>query len=269
MTFSGYDIIIEAGQSNAEGSGRGAVKEEYIPSEDILYLVQDFSLTEGIRNGVWNIELILTDTPPRVEIADIRRDEKGEIGDLALSFAAEYKRRGLLAEGRKLLIVRAGVGGTGFKKKQWGLSDVVYQRMLALIDHALALEGENNIVAFLWHQGEHDAFEGNTPDVFEGQLKALFTDVKQRYSVPEIPIVAGDFVREWKGENIGICAPIIEKIKKVVSEEGGEFVEASDLPSNNEMLSNGDNIHFCRESLRILGVRYFEAFLKIVTRKKF
>ena len=34
MTFSGYDIIIEAGQSNAEGSGRGAVKEEYIPSED-------------------------------------------------------------------------------------------------------------------------------------------------------------------------------------------------------------------------------------------
>ena len=33
-----YDIIIQGGQSNAEGSGIGPVKEKYLPSEDILYL---------------------------------------------------------------------------------------------------------------------------------------------------------------------------------------------------------------------------------------
>ena len=34
-TNQAYDIIIQAGQSNAEGCGRGPVSDEYIPDEDI------------------------------------------------------------------------------------------------------------------------------------------------------------------------------------------------------------------------------------------
>lgn len=33
-----HDIIIQGGQSNAEGSGLGPVEKEYIPSAQVLYL---------------------------------------------------------------------------------------------------------------------------------------------------------------------------------------------------------------------------------------
>ena len=87
--------------------------------------------------------------------------------------------------------------------------------------------------------------------------------------VPLIPFVSGDFVNEWKSENIESCAPIVEKIKKITASEGGIFVETSDLLSNNQATGNGDNIHFSRESLHILGIRYFDAFSKIIRKKGF
>ena len=86
--------------------------------------------------------------------------------------------------------------------------------------------------------------------------------------VPLIPFVSGDFVNEWKSENIESCAPIVEKIKKITASEGGIFVETSDLLSNNQATGNGDNIHFSRESLHILGIRYFDAFSKIIRKKR-
>ena len=60
----------------------------------------------------------------------------------------------------------------------------------------------NRVVAFLWHQGEHDAFEGNEPNIFEKQLFAMVTSARERYG--KMLFVAGDFVREWKHKNIAI-----------------------------------------------------------------
>ena len=258
-----YDIIILAGQSNAAGCGVGEVSKEYEEDEDILSLSRDFSVKEGIENNVWKFSLKYEDTPLTIDIARERIGNLGKVGDLSLSFSAEYKKSGLLKEGRKILIIRAGVGGTGFFKKQWTKDGVVYSKMIEMIDYALSLNKDNRIVAFLWHQGEHDAFEGNPPDIFESQLKELITDIKERYQTPSLPFISGDFVNEWKSANIESCAPIVEKIKAVTANENGVFIEASDLLSNNEKISNGDVIHFCRESLHILGKRYFDAYMKI------
>lgn len=258
-----YDIIIEAGQSNAQGYGRGDVTEEYIPDEDIHYLIQDFTVKEGISNGIWKLILNYQNKPLHIDIADERIDANGKIGDFALTFAKEYKKHGLLRQERKLLIIRAGVGGTGFKKRYWGPEDEVYLKMLEMIDYAISLNPKNKLVGFLWHQGEHDAFEGNDPNTFEHQLKTMIVSVKERYGVPNLPFVCGDFVSEWKNENIDICRPIVDKIKAVTKSEGGMFVETSDLLSNNQKTGNGDVIHFCRESLHILGKRYFQAYANL------
>jgi hypothetical protein len=258
-----YDIIIEAGQSNAQGCGKGPVTEEYEADGDIRYLVRDFDVSEGIKDGKWRIQLNYKDTPLRIEVADERCGIDGKVGDFALTFARAYKES-YLADGRKLMIIRAGVGGTGFKKKQWTPDGAVYLKMLEMIDFATALNENNRLVAFLWHQGEHDAFEGNHPDVFEDQLRFMINSVKERYNAPAIPFVSGDFVNEWKSENIESCAPIIERIRKITAEQGGMFVETSDLSSNNQVIANGDNIHFSRESLHILGKRYFDAFCEIM-----
>lgn len=164
-----------------------------------------------------------------------------------------------MKDGRKLLIVRAAVGGSGFKKGHWGLENILHKKMIELVNYALSLNPENKVVAFLWHQGEHDAFEGNTPEVYHKQLTEMVSDVRARYG--NMPFIAGDFVNEWKSKNIESCAPIIDVIRQVICEMGNAaFVETADLPSNNQKICNGDDIHFCRQSLHELGKRYFEAY---------
>ncbi len=265
-TNEAYDIIIQAGQSNAEGCGRGPVSEDYKPDSDIKYLYQKYKAEDKIVGDIWKISLEITDPAFYIATAQERCDTNGRIGDLSLTFCREYKKNGLLKQGRKLLVIRSAVGGTGFKKHHWGVKDELYLRMRDMIDYALSMNPENRIVAFLWHQGEHDAFEGLDPDTFKSQLSEMITDLKRAYGLPKLPFVCADFVNEWKSENIGICAPIVEKIKEVTAAEGGVFVETSDLLSNNQKIANGDGIHFCRESLHILGKRYFDAYKTIIDR---
>ena len=262
-----FDIIIEGGQSNASGSGWGEVENEYIPDEDILYLTIDKKTSEGIKDGIWSLFLEYSDNPLQISVAKECESDGKTIGDFALTFATSYKEK-YLTPGRKLLIIRAGVGGTGFMRKHWGVGDLVYEKMLLAIDYALSLNPENKLVAFLWHQGEHDAFEGNIPDVFAGQLTEMLSSVRERYNAPKLPFISADFVSEWKTQNIDICAPIVAKIKEVTAAADGEFIETSDLLSNNQKNGGGDVIHFCRDALHTLGRRYFSAYEKIVARTK-
>ena len=269
MTFTKekFDIVIQAGQSNSEGCGIGPLDEPvYSVDGDIMHLTPDFTVTVATVDGLENLFVTYLNKPFDISYANEHEKDGGTAADYSLTFAKEYKKAGYLKSGRKLLVIRAGVGGTGFMKKHWGMQDKVYLKMIEMIDYALSLNPENKLVAFLWHQGEHDAFEKNPPDTYEKQLEAMLNSVRNRYSVPTLPFVSADFVNEWKSKNIDICAPIIEKIKAVTKRAGGEFVETSDLPSNNQKIANGDDIHFCRQSIYELGRRYFTAFDKIMKR---
>lgn len=258
-----YDIIIQGGQSNAEGTGRGKVFKEYEPNDRIMYMTQDKKV-EHLPEGV---KITYYDEPFVFSVANERGEGNGKTGDFALTFAEEYVKSGMLEEGRKLLIIRGGIGGTGFKKGNWRKGDAVFNKLLEMTDFALGLHAENRVVAFLWHQGEHDAFERNEPQVFESQLVEILTEIRNRYD-NNLPFIAGDFVSEWKQENIELCKPIVEKIKTVASGKNGAFVETGDLLSNNQQNGDGDTIHFSRQSLHELGRRYFQAFKEIKERKK-
>ena len=258
-----FDIIIQAGQSNAEGCGIGPVTEEYVPNDKIYCLtgkVSDQILSETER--------IITypDKTLTLDIGQERGTDEQKIGELAFTFADAYVKSGLLAEGRKVLILRTALGGTGFKREQWGFGCPVEERMHEIIAYALEMNPENRIVAFLWHQGESDAVEGNTSENYEKQLTAFVENVREKYDCKDIPFIAGDFCNEWKTKNIEICEPIVNVLRKVFSGEKAAFVETSDLLSNNQKTGNGDDIHFCRESLHIMGKRYFESFLALTNR---
>ena len=258
-----FDIIILGGQSNAEGGGIGPVQEEYVPDEKICHLEEEKTV-EVTPDGM---RVTYMDKPFVLKVADERIGKEGNekgltIGDFSLTFAKRYVEAGLLKEDRKILIIRAAVGGTGFQKGNWGLKAQVYLKLLEMTDYALSLNPENKVVAFLWHQGEHDAFEKNPPENYKKQLFDVASEIRSKYG--NMPFVAGDFVNEWKSKNIEICEPIINSIKGVVADLGNSaFVETSDLLSNNQTMNNGDDIHFSRESLHILGERYFETFQKI------
>ncbi|GHU34828.1 hypothetical protein FACS1894105_02380 [Clostridia bacterium] len=234
-----YDIIIQAGQSNAEGCGIGAAAEEYLPSGDVLYMNSDLSVSTACE----------------------RESAAGKVNDFSLSFAREYIRGGNLQDGRKILILRSAVGGTGWADKRWGMTDDLYLKMIEMIKTALELNRGNRLAAFLWHQGETDAIAGAARDVHYANLKRLVESVRAMYKIGSLPFIAGDFVQEWKAANLAISEPVITAIKDVVKDVGiAEFVDTTGLKSNNQDSGNGDNIHFSREALNQLGVRYYDAF---------
>lgn len=260
-----FDIIIQGGQSNAEGLGVGPVETEILPlvSENIFYLESE----KTVEHLPESVKITFKNVPFMISPARERGSKEEPVGDFALSFASLYEKELLQNGDRKILIVRAAVGGTGFVKGQWGLQDQLYLKMLEMTDYALSLNKDNRVVGFLWHQGECDAFEKNDPSVFENQLTTMIQNVRNRYG-EKLPFVAGDFVNEWKEKNILNCRPIVEKIQGVVREAGDSaFVQTSDLLSNNQRVQNGDDIHFCREALYILGQRYFEAFKEICLKR--
>jgi len=249
-----YDIILQAGQSNAAGYGHGPAAHPYVPDPRILYLIAgDPKAAEYAPKG--EPEIV-----PAAERPD--PDRPGDcLGDFSLAFAQKYVEAGLLAPDRKLLIIRAAVGATGFLKGYWRVGDSLYQRMLRMTDYAMALHPENRLVSFLWHQGEHEAAFQNDPRRYHDQFLAVVESVRQRYG--QLPFVCGGFCSQWAMENQPACDQIQRVIRAVAEETGGACVETADLRSNDQRCGDGDTIHFCREDLQELGRRYFAAFKKL------
>ena len=255
-----FDIILEAGQSNAEGYGHGPAAEPYVPDPRILYFTaEDPPAGAYAPKGEPEIRIAAERPHPDLAEGDLR-------GDLTLSFAQKYVEEGLLEPDRKLLIVRTAVGGTGFLKGYWRKGDPLYQRMLRMTDGALALHPQNRLVAMLWHQGEHEAAFQNDPERYRGQLTEVLESVRTRYALPNLPIICGGFCREWAEENQPYCDDVMAVIRQVTEALGGSYVETADLRSNNQKVGDGDTIHFCREDLQELGRRYFAAFTRLTGR---
>lgn len=245
-----FDIFIQAGQSNSEGYGVGPTEHPYESNELVWYMNGDFTITRAAEYVMGNETL----------------------SNFSLSFARKYLEAGLLEQGRKLLVLRCGVGGTGFLDDHWKLTDDCYLRMMEMISTALELNEENRLLGLLWHQGETDAVHNASYRVHYDHLMGLVQSVRKEFQVPAMPFIAGDFVHHWKGENAEICAPVIDAIRAVCQDCGhGAFVETDGLLSNLQELGRStqcglemiqDNIHFSRNSLYLLGERYFEVYTK-------
>ena len=250
FTKDKFDILIQAGQSNAEGSGLGSVDDPYVPDGRVWYMNQNGTITLAVEEVWYN---------------DVR-------SNYALPFAREYIRAGMLAEGRHLLILRCGVGGTGFWNGRWSMDGDLYGQMMDMIRTALSLNPENRLVALLWHQGEAEAANTRSYAEYYGYLSDLLVSVRTAFSAPELPFVAGDFVHDWKNQNIEGCIPVIEATRAVCRDLGHSgFAETDGLLSNRQELDHhpmgwweSDPIHFSRKALYELGRRYFGEFERIV-----
>lgn len=257
-----FDIIILAGQSNSEGYGFGGVENPYEPNEQVWYM--EGNCIYDADKEIWyvNGEFTISRAAEKVFGNELQ-------STYALSFAREYINSGLLKEGRKLLILRTAVGGTGFLNNQWKMTDVLYLRMMEMIADALALNKNNRLVGLLWHQGETDVDLGASYEIHYYHLMKLLCSVRDEFHVPRLPFIAGDFAHYWKVGKEEKCAPVIDAIRDVCKDCGyGAFVETDGLLSNFEELNRNtlgwkDDVHFSRKSCYILGKRYFEAFCRI------
>lgn len=256
-----YDIIIQAGQSNSEGNGRGPVDVEFVPMENVLHL----DVEKQVESNENAVIVTYPDKPFKLGIAKERVFGKDIVADFSLTFAKKYVDSGMLEDGRKLIIIRAAIGSTGFVRGNWGMGKPLFDKMLEMTDYAMGLSDDTRLVGFLWHQGETDAFRGFKPEDYRIEIEKMVNSVRERYGVPNLPFVAGDFVHHWKNEHLDVCEPIINKTKEACANLGNSaFVKSDGLLSNHQSHGNGDIIHFCRQSLYELGERYFDAYYSII-----
>jgi len=236
-----FDIIIQGGQSNSEGCGIGPVEHPYVPRPDILVMDGDLN----------------------IQIAEDKIWDKDTVGNFGFSFAQRYVEDGRLQSGRKLLILLAAVGGTGFSDHRWGSEDDLFLRMIKMIETALGMNSENRPVAFIWHQGEAETGDPDREKHYKN-LSKLVGLTRTAAGCDDLPFIAGDFVNQWKNANLAACEPIVSAMKGVCKDIGSAaFVETDGLTSNDEVLGNGDEIHFSREALYLMGGRYYDAFKSI------
>ena len=270
-----FDIIVVAGQSNAEGYGVSldkkpiSVPDAYEIIDKNKYgmkLKQDGSYDS--LDFVYPVETIIRELQ--------ERNVDGTYNsDLSLGFVEKYKKSEFYSPERKILVIKTGYGGSGFAFDQQGVGNPLYIRMLDMINIGLSLNKNNKIVAFLWHQGEHDAFENawfNYEERYEyyySNLLKEFLAVRKEYKQFAFPIITGELCRDWK-KRYKIESEAVERATIDVCENIGNaaFVHASDLPSNAEVVHNGDLDHYCKQSILTLGERYFKAFASLKQNKK-
>jgi len=247
FTKETFDILIQAGQSNSEGYGFGNVCNPYAMNDRVWYYNSDGTF----------------------QIAQEKIAGNAVQSNFALSFARKYIEEGLLEEGRKLLILRTAVGGTGFSDNRWKENDDLFLRMMEMIRTVLTLNPENRLKALLWHQGETDAINKVTYDYYHEHISALVENVRTAFSEPALPFIAGNFVPLWKSKNEEICAPVVAALRDVCSGTHSAFAESDGLDSNFEdgfphPFGWEDDIHFCRRAIYTLGERYFSAYQSIL-----
>ena len=261
-----FDIVILAGQSNAEGNG------VRINSEPLKISDKVFQVADKNRAAIDSVDgkAVIAVTMPTecvVEHAHDRSNGEFVYADLSGTFANFYAKNDLKS-GRDLLIVKTAVGGSGFAREQWGIGKPLYERMVEMTDFALSLGKNNKIVAVLWHQGEHDAFENaqlSEKEIFDfyvDKFGAQVKDMRLRYG--NFKLITGEFVNDWADKNQPQTGAVEKALDFVCKEVGNACLVSSEgLLSNDQKIHNGDDIHFCAESVEELGTRYYEAFKKI------
>lgn len=270
-----FDIILLAGQSNSSGYGEGPVTKEYVPNERVLLMENDavpfYAVPEDGSPYRFIMKFLNPAARNTVRIADEVLCDYGKISCLAITFAENYAAK-CLDPDRKVLIIDSGYGGTGFTCPGWGVGNPLHNRMIEMVSLALSCNPENRLVAFLWHQGEHDVVEneevGCNPETLyhshKANLTAMLDDFYTKFNCKSVPFITGGFCNEWY-QSHKVCADAVMKaIRESAETYGGRYLDLSDLKSNNQVLSNGDVIHFSRESQHIMGKRYFEQYLDVM-----
>ena len=262
----GFDVVILAGQSNAVGFGAGETDDPFTEADNMLEIKDTYPI--AYKYDADGKKYLDMPYPPELEMTRLSERYAYERFNacLANTFGDSYVKSGQLESGRRLLVVKTAVGGTGFIKKQWTDGGVCDKKMYYMIAEALKLSEDMRIVALLWHQGEADAFDLPELSPEERRLRYLtsFGDFVKRIRAKlgcDFPIICGEFTRTWIAENKIACDAVLSAMREVIDSDGfGDIVSSEGLKPNGEAIGNGDILHFSRDALHKFGRRYFEAF---------
>lgn len=240
-----HDVILVAGQSNAEGYGRGDAQHLYQPHLPVFGY-----------NGQGGITLARDKKYGRGRGAN-------RAASFATYFAEEYVKHGCLKSGRAVLVLNAAVGGTGFSDHRWGAGEDLSERFYFLMDKILHKDAQNRLISVLWHQGETDSNHHMPEQQYYENLKLFIDTVRQKADNAGLPFISGNMSPSWMHENPYSFQIAEAQRRLMIRTPYCAFVESEGLDGN----PRPDHIHFSRKSCAKLGKRYFEQYLAIMQKK--
>jgi hypothetical protein len=211
-------------------AGRGFLKDVApIYDENIKVLV----------NGRWQ-----TMTEP------VSHDRPMSGASLAATFAGAFR---LQNPEQQIGLIPCADGGTSLD--DWSVEGALFGH--AVLQAKLALR-ESKLAGILWHQGENDSFSGLSGQYYQ-KLSVIVDALRSELNAGDIPFVAGGLGDFLSGGRYGQYFTEYRMINKALlhfadTKPRCYFVTAAGLSAN------PDDLHFNAASLRIFGIRYFEAW---------
>ncbi len=224
------------GQSNMAGRGDFGEVPEIINDNCFM-----------MRNGKW----IPMSEPINTDRAIFSYFHSG-VG-LSASFADEYAK----CFNEHIGLIPCADGGT--ELSMWMPGEILYDNA---VFHAKLAQRTSEIVGILWHQGENDSRCIEKAQTYSQRFIKMITTLRKELGNENLPVIVGElgsFAKKYQDgalKYLDIVNTALSDMPDKIPYCG--FAESKDLTHR------GDDIHFDSKSYRILGKRYFEAYLKTI-----
>jgi hypothetical protein len=251
---AGYDIIINAGQSNSSGGGLGPFTESDASKDGQIFQMGRYAPNNLlIIPATRNLQYVSTPDGTSYDLT------------LARLYARDY-----LASDRNVLVIPAAHSGTSILNwldyvRSNFKSEYLDMRMRANL--GLSQTGLNRVVAWFEHQGEEDiSIIGDTGDARhplmssgnDYYVKKLELIDRVRRDFGFIPMVFGLFTHNDSGSAAAIS--VIAAIRRAITVRQGCFItETSGLETNSD-IGQGSGGHFSSAGYEVLATRHFSNF---------
>jgi hypothetical protein len=232
----GYDFVLLIGQSGQVG--------RYGPVDPVLDATDPRILQYGYNGQT----IVLAQDPLD------HRDEGPNTVGMGMSYAKARIAAGLLTGNRKIVLIPAAQGATGFSNSFWtagGSGDTgAIARANAAMAQVAAPGGVNRLVAILWHGGEADAALSEA--AYAAHLDALIARLRSSIAGASetTPFVCGGTLVGGSQTAAGVSAALANLPTRV---------SYTGYAPSTGLVSGGDNLHMSAASQRTFGGRYFTA----------
>jgi len=242
-----YDVFLIAGQSNTLN---GCCKDPAIQK-------MDDSIMQLGRYGEDSLEVILAKEP--LDHHDNTRKERLDRIGFAMTFAKLYKET-YLEEGRKILLIPTGHGGTGFIDGHWNPGDDYYEDAIMRVNYVFEKYPNSELKAILWQQGEKDVMKKSNH--YKADLDTMIVQIRRDIKSASIstPFFMGGMVPYWVSQ---------KKRREVQQKDISQtpkrhlnvwYVSPHDPFTISKKDNDSDMVHYDAKGQIELGKRYFTQY---------
>ena len=272
------NVIVLAGQSNAEGNSNAKNLEAYCDDTGNSYeeYVHGYNTVKITYHNHYYFSTSYLysnrDNPFEPNFVDVKAGQGKTSGWVGPELGmAQYINNSIKAS-QPVYIIKFASGGTGFSTTpSWnspssGTTGELYQKLTKYVDNGLEyLENQGlkpKIRSFVWMQGEADSSTVANANAYKDGLKNMVTDFRSKYA----SYATGD-----DGDNIGVVDgyisdsgkwkqyQIINAAKEEIASELENYYTVDttatglDLKVNSEEHGGGDSAHYTIDSMIKLG----------------